>query len=516
MSVLSKPLARAAALATAVAMIAALAACSSGSGGGTTAPGASNVTIALEADPAPGGYDPLNYSSGQALFFSGLYDALFTRQDDGSVKPGLATEAVYNDDSSVLTLTIADGVEFTDGSTLSADLVKANLDRRSDPALVAYAAFAAGGATEITSVDVVDPTHVSLTFAAPQKGFETSLTGVAGMIVGQDAVDDSKSLDTTPDGSGPLTLAKSTVKGSSYVLEKKEAHPNLDQYGFDTYTFKPVEDPQARTNAVISGQADIGYIDTTTASLAEDKGLELSQVGGTIYSLMVFDKSGVINPAFADPNVRIALGLAIDRKKLVDGVHPGNIPAVNALPKDSPGFSDAIDKEFAYNPKKAKDLLAAAGYANGLTFDVVALGDTTDLEAIQKDFAAVGVTMTITIASSTDQLFGAVQTEPLGPIPLGWGNAVGTMFGAILGFANPHNDADPSLAGLTGALAGAQTDADKASALQALNETLVRTGSYIPIYEQLTTWAGNPKKVSAVVFPGGDIYPLLTSIQPAK
>lgn len=509
MTILSRLARPAAVVAAAALLLGGLSACA------PAADTSATVTIAYDSDLAPQGYDPLRYSTGQAIFFSGLYQSLAERQEDGSVAPGLATEFVYNDDNTVLTLTLAEGVEFTDGSTLTADLVKANLDRRSDPELVAYASFGAGQGAEIVSVDVVDETHVALTFAAPQQGFETNLAGVAGMIVGQAGIDDVASLATTPNGSGAFVLSDQTVKGSSYVLTKKEEHPNLDAYGFDTYVFKPIEDPQARTNAVISGQADAGYIDTTTAALAEDKGLELSQIGGTIFSLLVFDRSGATNPAFADPNVRIALGLAIDRQEFVDGVHPGNVPAVNALPAGSPGFSDELDAEYGYNPDKAIELLAAAGYPD-LTFDVVNLGDNTDLEALQAYFAEVGVTMNIVSASSTEELFAAVNTSPVGPIALGWGNPVGVMFGVVLGFANPHQDASPALAGATGAVAGAQSDEDRAAALLALNEALVTTGSYIPVYEQLSTWAFTGAKVAPIVFPGGDTTPLLTSIKPAE
>ncbi len=231
--------------------------------------------------------------------------------------------------------------------------------------------------------------------------------------------------------------------------------------------------------------------------------------------VLVFDRSGVTVPAFADPNVRVALGLAIDRVELVEGVHPGNIPAVNALPVGNPGFSEELDAEFSYNPEKAVELLTAAGYPDGFEFDVVTLGDTTDLEALQSYFAEVGVTMNIVIASSTEELFGAVNTKPVGPIALGWGNPVGVMFGVILGFANPHGDAGGALAGMTGAVAGAQTDEERAGALAALNEELVRSGSYIPVYEQLTSWAFNEAKVAPIVFPGGDVTPLLSSIKPA-
>lgn len=509
MTILSRLARPAAVVAAAALLLGGLSACA------PAADTSATVTIAYDSDLAPQGYDPLRYSTSQAIFFSGLYQSLAERQEDGSVAPGLATEFAYNDDNTELTLTLAADVVFSDGSTLTAELVKANLDRRSDPELVAYAPFAEGEGAEIVAVDVVDETHVTLTFATAQEGFETNLAGVAGMIVGQAGIDDPASLATTPNGSGAFVLSDQTVKGSSYVLTKKEEHPNLDAYGFDTYIFKPIEDVQARTNAVISGQADTGFISTSTAALAEEKGLELSQIGGTIYSLLVFDRSGATNPAFADPNVRIALGLAIDRQAIVDGVHPGDIPAVNALPAGSPGFSEELDAEYSYDPERAKELLAAAGYPD-LTFDVVSLGDSTDLEALQASFAEVGVTMNIIAASSTEELFAAVNTQPVGPIELGWGNPVGVMFGVILGFANPHSDASPALAGLTGAIAGAQTDEERAGALLALNEALVTTGSYIPVYEKLSTWAFNGEKVAPIVFPGGDSTPLLTSIKPAE
>ena len=512
MTTLTPRFTKGAAVATAAVLLGSLAACSS-----PAAPDTSTVTIAYNSDLAPQGYDPLRYSAAQGLLFSGLYDSLAELQPDGSAGPGLATDFAYNDDNTVLTMTLLDGIEFPDGSTLTADLVKANLDRRSDPELVAYGSFAAGGAAEISSVDVVDDTHVAVTFVEGQPGFESNLTAVAGSIVGQDGIDDPSSLATTPDGSGPFGLADNTVKGSSYVLEKKSDHRNLDDYAFDTMIIKPIDDAQARVNAVISGQADTGFIDTSTAQVAEDKGKSLSQIGGTVMSALVFDKSGATTPAFADPNVRVALGLAIDRDELVEGVHPGNTPAVNALPADNPGFSDDIDSEYAYDPERAKQMLADAGYPDGFEFEVVsAPADQRDYEALQTYFAAVGVTMNISLATSTDELFGAVNTKPIGLLAVNWGNPVGTMFGVVLGFANPRGDVNEALVGATQAVAGAQSDDDRAAALTDLNSVLVTTGWIIPIYEQVTTWAYDASKLAPITFPGGNDTPLLSSFKPAK
>ncbi|NYJ31771.1 ABC transporter substrate-binding protein [Galbitalea soli] len=515
MTITRRPATRWIAVLTAALVAGSLAGCTAASS--TPAASTSTITLAFDSDLAPQGYDPLRYQLAQAIMYQGLYDSLATLKSDGTTGPGLATEFVYNADKTKLTLTLASGVTFTDGSSLTAALVKANLDRRSDPTLVSYSAFAKGGAAEISSVDVVDASHVSLTFAKPQAGFESNLTGVAGMIVGQKAIDNPSLLDTAPDGSGPFLLAKSTVKGSSYVLTKQKGKAEASQYAYDTYIIKPITDPQARTNAVISGQADAGFITTPTAALAKSRGLGLSQIGGTVTSMLVFDKSGKTSKAFADPNVRVALGLAINRDELVKGLHPGDLAAVNALPKASPGYSADLDTQYAYNPTKAKALLAAAGYPNGFSFTIIGSAETqTDLEAIQKYFAAIGVTMTIKLASSTQEIFAAVNTTPLGYIPLGWGNPVGTMFGVILGFANPHGEKSPALAGAAGAVAAAQTDADRKTALTQLNTTLVSSGWIIPLYEQLTTWAYNGKKVAAVTYPGQNTTPLLSSFAPAK
>ncbi len=194
-------------------LLGSLTACGGGSSQAATKVDTSTLTLAIDSDSASFGYDPLRVSAAQRQFFEGLYDSLMALQPDGSAGPGLATEFEYNADNTVLTLTLKEGVTFTDGSTLDADLVKANLDRRTDPALSAYSAVAKGGAQEIASVDVVSPTQVALTFAKPQPGFEKNLASTTGMIVGKTGVADTASLAATPDGSGPYTLDPSHGEG---------------------------------------------------------------------------------------------------------------------------------------------------------------------------------------------------------------------------------------------------------------------------------------------------------------
>ncbi|MBP1133795.1 peptide/nickel transport system substrate-binding protein [Arthrobacter sp. PvP023] len=489
-----------------------------GSSQATAKADTSTLTLAIDSDSASFGFDPLRVSAAQRQFFEGLYDSLMTLQPDGSAGPGLAKEFSYNADKTVLTLTLKDGVMFTDGSKLDADLVKANLDRRSDPALSAYSAVAKGGAQEITSVDVVSPTQVALTFAKPQPGFEKNLASTTGMIVGKAGVADTASLAATPDGSGPYTLDPSTVKGNKYVLVKNDKSLDASNYPFSKVVFSVVQDPQARANALVSGQADVAMLTSSTVDFAKSKGLGVSQIGGTVNTMISFDKTGKTAPAFASEKVRQAIQHAINRKALVDALHKGDIPAWNALPKDSAGFTDELETTFAYDPEKAKALLAEAGYANGFEFTIIASAQTqTDLQAVQKDLAAVGITMNVKMAASTDEAFAAVATTPLGYAPLNWDNPVGVMYGVVLnGFTNVQKATDDQLSAATGEAAAAKDDAASKTALTKLNTRLVESGWMIPLYEALTNQGYNTKKIKQVEFAGTNAYPLLSSYAPAS
>jgi Bacterial extracellular solute-binding proteins, family 5 Middle len=92
-----------------------------------------------------------------------------------SVAPQLVQSFSCNAGKTQMTLKLKSGVTFTDGSTLTAQLVKENLDRRSNSKLTSYGAFAAGGSAQIKSVAAADQSTVVLTFAAPQANFETQL-----------------------------------------------------------------------------------------------------------------------------------------------------------------------------------------------------------------------------------------------------------------------------------------------------------------------------------------------------
>src|SRR6202035_5128898 len=106
----------------------------------------------------------------------------------GGAAPELVSSYSYNAKKTQMTLTLKSGVTFSDGSKLTAELVKENLDRRSNAKLEAYGAFGKGGAEEITNVAAPSASTVVLTFAAPQATFQTELAGASGVIGGQKGI----------------------------------------------------------------------------------------------------------------------------------------------------------------------------------------------------------------------------------------------------------------------------------------------------------------------------------------
>ena len=491
---------------------------SSSSASGASGASANSVNISLSADAAPNGYDPLLYSQGQYQFFSGLYDALFVTATNGTVEPNLVSKFVTSSDKLKLTLTLKDGVTFTDGSTLDAALVKANLDRRNNPGLAAYGQIAKGGASEIVAVAAPDAKTVVVTWKAPQATGQNNLADEAGVIVGKTAAATPSSLTTTPDGSGPYTLdTGKTTRASTYTLDKNAKAWNAGAFAFDNIVFKVITDPQALANAVVSGQADIGtQLDGETVPLVKSK-QSVVAVGGTIVGFPVADKTGKTNKAFSDVRVRQALSYAIDRATIVKELHPGARATAQLFPKSATGFDPALDKEYAYNPAKAKELLTAAGYPDGFKIDLTVLGQpTTDQIAVQKQLEQVGVTLNFITATSTDAEFAAAKTQPLlfGPFAVGnqpQGFVAGVVYG---GFMNLQKASDPDIGSALGK-ALSSSGAEQATALKALNDAITNKGWYLPIYEDFIYTGYNAKKVAVPAYAGTNGWLVLTSIKPA-
>ena len=130
------------------------------------------------------------------------------------------------------------------------------------------------------------------------------------------------------------------------------------------------------------------------------------------------DKTGATNPAFGEEAARLALSYAIDREAIVKRPAPGRPGDVQLFPEAATGFDPALDEEFAYDPDRASELLAEAGLPDGFEVNITVRGQPAeDLVVIQSQWAEVGVTLNFITATSTDQLFAAVNATRCSGVP---------------------------------------------------------------------------------------------------
>ncbi len=162
----------------AVAVVAALALTGCAGGGETTnssGEGGKADRLTLISIAAPTSYD---IGAGaewgnRSEFFEAVFDTLLRKDSSGEIQPNLATEWSYNDDKTVLTLTLRDDATFTDGTAVDADAVVGSLERFRDgtspqAATLAGKEFAAVDATTVTiTQDAPDPSLENLLSIAP-------------------------------------------------------------------------------------------------------------------------------------------------------------------------------------------------------------------------------------------------------------------------------------------------------------------------------------------------------------
>lgn len=473
------------------------------------------LTVAVDWDVAPTTFDGIRYADEQFPFYSLVYDALFMTDATGQIVPGIVKEFEDSEDFMQTTLTLHEGATFADGSPLNAEVVKANLDRRGDDALNTYNVFTEGEEGEIASVEVVDEYVLAINWGKPTDNGPELMSDTPGIIIGPAGLADSASLEAAPDGSGPYSLvADRTTRGNTYGLVKNADYWNADAWVFDNIVFDVIIDPQARANAAISGQADIAIdIAPSLLDLVRSEGT-LAAVGGTMGSLPVLDKMGITHPAFEFVETRHAIAHAIDRDAIVEALVPGARPTSQMFPETAEGYDPALDDKYSYDPDKARELLASVGYGDGFEFEFVVLGAPSDIQlAVQQMLSEeLNITLTWVTATSTDQLFASVRTQPILISPWSLGDRpAGFITGAVVnGFMNQQGAESEAITSVLGPALGGDPDA-----LAALNQAMTDEGWWITMYESKFYAAYNADTVQEPVHAGTNNYLVMSDIKPA-
>lgn len=318
--------------------------------------------------------------------------------EGAALAPMLATEWSPNDDGSVWTFKLREGVKWHDGTPFTAADVVATLDRLAPGNLVAYIVEGAAKA--------IDDLTVEVTLNAPDGQFPylvslwnpQSLITPASYAVGT-------TLDATPVGTGPFKLDSYDVATGAKFVRNDDwwgGTPNLDAV---EYIFS--DDIQTQITGVLGGQADaivLFAVQGGDALLSNDEVVVESIPGASHRQLWMNTREGT----FTNKPLRQAIAWAINRQELIDVILKGKGVIGNDHPI-APAY-EYFDPSLAQREQdldKAKALMEEAGLADGidLTMHVPDLVEIPQLaELMQTQLKEIGVNVTLNV-ESTDTFY---------------------------------------------------------------------------------------------------------------
>jgi peptide/nickel transport system substrate-binding protein len=367
---------------------------------------------------------------GEGVRFVGVnvYDRLLnwdTQQADHPPMPipGLAESYTVGDDQLTWTFTLRPGVTFHDGTPVDAEAIKFSFDRVLDKDFEHYSADQAGlgSATiaQIASYRIVDDSTFEIVTKKPWSFLAYDVAQIT--IVSPTAVQTYGNEEYAQHavGAGPFKIDR-YVEGEVMELVPFEDYwagrPKLDRI-----VLYPRPEPASRLSGLQAGEVDWAEIPPPDA-LAQLEGQGFQVVMGSYPHAIVYLLNNYRAP-FDDVRVRQAVGYGIDREGMMALITDVGIPADQYFYEGHP-WRDETFEGYAYDPERARQLLADAGYADGLTIRVAhpASGSGNMFpgvmnEKFQQDMAAIGVDV---------ELF-----------PMEW-TALLTVYRA--GFASPDGD----------------------------------------------------------------------------
>ena len=347
---------------------------------------AADLRIALQSDADVLDPDQSRTFVGRIVYTS-LCDKLVDITPDLEIIPQLATEWSFSEDGKQLTMMLRDDAVFHDGTPFDAEAVAANIDRSQN----LETSRRKSELSSITGVEVLGSHEIRFDLADADATLMAQFADRAGMMVSPTAAEAAgDDFGLNPVCSGPYQF-KERVAQDRIVLEKFADYYNADEYHFDSVTYLPIPDTTVRLANLQSGDINVAN---------GEKG---------------------DNPWGNDKRLRQALSYAIDREAINQVVFNGAFAAGNQpFPPNSPWYSTDFPVP-ERDVEKAKELLAEAGFADGIDLEVQVPNTTIPLQlmqVVQSMAAEAGINISITSKEFAtllaDQSAGDYQASQIG------------------------------------------------------------------------------------------------------
>lgn len=310
-----------------------------------------------------------------------------------------------------LVLTLRDGVKFHDGTDLTAEVVKYNLELILDPAT---ASVSRGQISPIGSIETPDAKTVVLKLTKPSASLLLALGDRGGMIVSRASLESKglKDYAVAPTGGSGAFQFETWVRNSNLKLKRNPNYwrtrdTNKLPY-LDNLELKFIPEAAVSLAALQASEIQIGPVSEEDLKVVESaKDLSVNTFVGAS-TLQIFMNRN--SPVFKDPRARQALSYAVDRESMVLGITDGRSqPALGPLTPAQWAFDPDLPAP-SFDPKKAKQLFESAGFASGTTIKVLTYAGAEiykrQVELVQQSLREIGITMDAEFVQT-----GAVYSE---------------------------------------------------------------------------------------------------------
>jgi peptide/nickel transport system substrate-binding protein len=350
------------------------------------------LTVALSADP-----DKLDPTLSRSLYsryvFHTMCEKLYDLGPDAKVVPQLATALpTISSDGLSLTIPLKQGVKFADGGTFDATAVKTSLNRH----LTLAGSARKSELGPITAIETPDPKTVVIKLSKPFAPLTAALADRAGMVLSPAAVGKlGANFSTAPVCVGPFKFASRVAQNSIKVVKDPQYY-DAAKVHLDSIEYRIITDSSIRSANLKSGDAQVAdSLSTQDApTLQKDDSVSVLQSQSLGYqglTVNIGNANGIGSPLqpldtpiAKNPKVRQALALSIDREALVKSIFNGlNTVACSPVSPKSEFTSDAAQVCPAYDPAKAKQLLAEAGVSAPYKVEMITSNNPDSLRLAQ-------------------------------------------------------------------------------------------------------------------------------------
>lgn len=489
--------------------------------------------------------DPIQEGrSAHAHYQAPIYDGILGfNAEKGGAGPGVAERWELAKDGLSWIFHIRKGMKWHNGDPVTAHDVKFSLERTMSKE--SLASRAAAVRRDVARIDVLDDYTVQVFTKGVQVHFAEGLSRATyqeGQLMPKKYIETVgvEGFRKKPIGSGPWKFVKN-VPGDRIEYEAIDYPHYRGTPHFKRLIILLVPEESTRVAMVTTGEAAIASISPEAIKEAKASKLRVVSVPGTmqaIYQMYGMTLQGSQKNPLADKRVREALSLAIDRQQIIDHVMYGEA----RLPMPFATFEYSVDMDigrwrnwsreaFRYDPKRAKQLLAEAGYPNGfeLNFASTALAGTPFMVpiglAVADFWRRLGVKVKYTnyewgsfapmLLREQKQLVGVVSMYRTAGRPIAAARYYGGFHSKGTHHLFGYGTDCPELCKAFDELHLAVTvEQDAVKRTEKTNRMIEMTSNEwiaVPILEGMGYWAVNPEKVGAFkAIPGrhefGDLF----------